>query len=128
MHDREAGNPGKPSAEAAPAAGAGRYGLCPRHAVLAASRRRGTLFIHRPSAGHAWITDYGNPDVAEDFNWLLPLSPLHNVARPKDDGQYPAFLLTTGDHDDRVVPLHTLKLVATLQHTLAGGTFGSISV
>ncbi|KAL6767501.1 hypothetical protein ACKKBF_B35475 [Auxenochlorella protothecoides x Auxenochlorella symbiontica] len=78
------------------------------------------LRFHKFTIGHAWITDYGNPDVAEDFNWLLPLSPLHNVARPKDDGQYPAFLLTTGDHDDRVVPLHTLKLVATLQHTLAG--------
>ncbi|RMZ53627.1 hypothetical protein APUTEX25_003161, partial [Auxenochlorella protothecoides] len=78
------------------------------------------LRFHKFTIGHAWITDYGNPDVAEDFNWLLPLSPLHNVARPKDDGQYPAFLLTTGDHDDRVVPLRTLKLVATLQHTLAG--------
>lgn len=78
-----------------------------------------SLLESTSALGHAWMTDYGNPDQSKDFQWLLPLSPLHNVARPADGGQYPAFLLTTGDHDDRVVPLHTLKLIATLQYTLA---------
>ncbi|KAK2078881.1 hypothetical protein QBZ16_002571 [Prototheca wickerhamii] len=53
------------------------------------------LRFHKFTIGHAWMTDYGNPDKAEDFGWLLPLSPVHNVARPADGGQYPAILLTT---------------------------------
>lgn len=55
--------------------------------------------------GHAWVTDYGDVDEEEHFNYIIPYSPLHNVARPLN-GQYPAMLLTTGSHDDRVVPLH----------------------
>lgn len=59
------------------------------------------------------MTDYGCADAsAAEFETLKAYSPLHNV---RTDGKYPAFLLLTGDHDDRVVPLHTLKLVATLQ-------------
>lgn len=69
--------------------------------------------------GHAWITDYGNPDKKDDLEVLLSYSPLHNVA-PVPGGQYPAVLLTTGSHDDRVVPLHSHKLIAQLQHALAG--------
>ena len=51
----------------------------------------------------------------------MKYSPLHNVIAPADGGGYPAVLITTGDHDDRVVPLHSLKLLAELQARLAGG-------
>ncbi|GFR49589.1 hypothetical protein Agub_g11655, partial [Astrephomene gubernaculifera] len=79
------------------------------------------LRFHRFTIGHAWTTDYGNPDDPDDFAAILPYSPLHNVRLPAGGSrQYPAFMLATGDHDDRVVPLHSLKLAATLQHQLAG--------
>ncbi|BDA42115.1 Prolyl endopeptidase [Coccomyxa sp. Obi] len=83
------------------------------------------LRFHKFTIGHAWITDYGSPDLAHDFPYLLAYSPLHNVRMPiQEPRQYPAMLLTTGDHDDRVVPLHTHKLLATLQH-IAATTEGS---
>jgi prolyl oligopeptidase len=56
----------------------------------------------------------------QDFKKLIQISPIHNVRIPKDGVQYPSMLLTTGDHDDRVVPLHTLKLLAELQYTIGG--------
>jgi len=68
------------------------------------------------TAGWFWKTEYGDPDDAEQFGWLRAYSPLHNV-RPC---RYPATLLTTGDHDDRVVPGHTLKFGATLQAAQTG--------
>lgn len=71
--------------------------------------------------GHAWVNDYGDVNKKEEFEWLIKYSPLHNVAIPSHgEGQYPAILLTTGSHDDRVVPLHTHKLVAQMQYTLCG--------
>lgn len=78
------------------------------------------LRFHKFTIGAAWCADFGCSEASEEeFKNLLSISPLHNI-RPSPKGQYPAVLVTTGDHDDRVVPLHSLKYAAQLQHTLAG--------
>ncbi|KDN48433.1 hypothetical protein K437DRAFT_255543 [Tilletiaria anomala UBC 951] len=74
------------------------------------------LKFHTWTIGSAWIADYGNPD--EDpkiFDYNYSYSPLHNVQEGKI---YPTYLLACADHDDRVVPAHTFKLTAELQHKL----------
>jgi len=63
------------------------------------------------------LQDYGSSDDADGFQYLLRISPVHNV---QSDKPYPAVMLTTGDHDDRVVPLHSYKYVSALQHAWAG--------
>ncbi|MDQ3070209.1 MAG: prolyl oligopeptidase family serine peptidase [Acidobacteriota bacterium] len=75
------------------------------------------LRFHRFTIGRAWTSDYGNPEVKEDFEVLLRYSPLHNIHPGR---QYPATLVTTGDHDDRVVPAHSFKFAAALQAAQAG--------
>lgn len=74
------------------------------------------LRFHLFTVGGLWKTEYGDPDDSGEFGWLAAYSPLHNT-RP---ARYPATLLTAGDHDDRVVPAHTLKFGAALQAAQTG--------
>jgi prolyl oligopeptidase len=75
------------------------------------------LRFHLFTVGAAWKSDYGDPDDAQDFATVLAYSPLHTITR---GGRYPATLVLTGDHDDRVVPLHSHKFLATLQWAQTG--------
>ena len=75
------------------------------------------LRYHLFTIGWAWATEYGRSDKEEDFKNLYSYSPLHNI---KKGVAYPATLVTTADHDDRVVPAHSFKFAATLQEDNAG--------
>ncbi len=77
------------------------------------------LRFHKFTVGWGWAVEYGNADSASQFPYLYKYSPYHNL---KQGVSYPATLVTTGDHDDRVVPAHSFKFAARLQEYNAGNS------
>ncbi|HEX2642733.1 MAG TPA: prolyl oligopeptidase family serine peptidase [Thermoanaerobaculia bacterium] len=75
------------------------------------------LRFHKFTIGWGWIADYGSPDDPEEFKVLYGYSPYHNL---RQGFAYPPVLITTADHDDRVVPVHSFKYTAALQHAQKG--------
>ncbi len=75
------------------------------------------LRFHRFTIGWGWTSDYGSADDPEQYRWLRAYSPLHNL---REGVAYPPTLVTTGDHDDRVVPGHSFKFAAALQAAHGG--------
>ncbi len=71
------------------------------------------------TAGRYWTVEFGDAADEEAFRWLIEYSPLHNV---DPDAAYPPTLITTGEGDDRVVPMHALKMAAELQHAAGGSS------
>jgi prolyl oligopeptidase len=75
------------------------------------------LRFHKFTIGWGWVSDYGSPDDPAEFKALYAYSPYHNI---KPGRHYPATLITTADHDDRVVPAHSFKFAAALQKAQGG--------
>lgn len=74
------------------------------------------LRYHKFTIGWGWAVEYGSSESKSQFDYLIKYSPLHNVKQTA----YPATLITTADHDDRVVPAHSFKFAATLQQNQQG--------
>ncbi len=77
------------------------------------------LRYHRFTIGWGWVVEYGSADVEADFQYLYKYSPLHNI---HTGVCYPATMVMTADHDDRVVPAHSFKFAATLQQAQGANT------
>lgn len=75
------------------------------------------LRFNQFTAGRYWVSDYGSPQNAAEFKALYAYSPIHNI---KAGTKYPAVMITTADHDDRVVPAHSFKYAATIQEMQSG--------
>jgi len=75
------------------------------------------LRFHKFTIGWAWTTEYGSPDNPDDFKAIYAYSPLHRL---KPGTRYPSTMITTADHDDRVVPAHSFKYAAALQKAHRG--------
>ena len=75
------------------------------------------LRYHKFTIGWGWAVEYGSSENEEQFDYIYKYSPLHNI---REGVQYPATLVTTADHDDRVVPAHSFKFTAQMQHCQAG--------
>ena len=75
------------------------------------------LRYHKFTIGWGWAVEYGSSENEEQFDYIYKYSPLHNI---REGVKYPATLVTTADHDDRVVPAHSFKFAAQMQHCQAG--------
>lgn len=75
------------------------------------------LRFHKFTIGWAWVNDYGSSENADEFKALYAYSPIHNIRKGTE---YPAVMITTADHDDRVVPAHSFKYAATIQEAQTG--------
>jgi len=76
------------------------------------------LRFQKFTVGQAWVPEFGSSENKTEFESIIRYSPLHNLKPPTADWQYPAMMLLTADHDDRVVPSHSLKYMAQLYHVV----------
>ncbi len=93
-----------------------RPGLC--RVALPAVGVMDMLRFQKFTIGYAWVSDYGSSDDPAGFNYLRAYSPLHTI---RAGAAYPAVLITTADHDDRVFPAHSFKYAAAMQASVANG-------